>query len=141
LFDRRNIILPHFHYNNLCIIYKAVSEAFYFLPAHISFPVLGSKLENKMARLWTSVIVELSCVISGERYDVVVNANKTPGTYWIHMRGIGECAFPENEVYQLAVLRYTGTNQARNDPPGYNGGFSTGGAVRDTKFSLSKYAE
>ena len=69
------------------------------------------------------------CINSGERYDVVVNANQNPGTYWIHMRGLGECSTPETEVYQLAVLRYLGTNQARNDPPSYNGGFTRGGAV------------
>ncbi|PNF18423.1 hypothetical protein B7P43_G09045 [Cryptotermes secundus] len=67
-------------------------------------------------------------LFSGERYDVVVNANQSPGTYWIHMRGLGECAFPEEQVYQLAVLRYTGTNQARNDPPGYDG-FGIDGTV------------
>jgi hypothetical protein len=83
--------------------------------------------------------VAFSDVISGERYDVVVNANQTPGTYWIHMRGVAECAFPEEEVYQLAVLRYTGTNQVRNDPPGYNDGFGMGGTVCEAAFSLSKY--
>jgi hypothetical protein len=36
---------------------------------------------------------------------------------------------PEEEVYQLAVLRYIGTNQARNDVPRYNGGFTAGGRV------------
>lgn len=69
------------------------------------------------------------CIISGERYDVVLNANQNPGTYWIHMRGLGECSVPEEEVYQLAVLRYEGTNQARNDAPSYNGGFARGGTV------------
>lgn len=59
----------------------------------------------------------------------MVNANQNPGTYWIHMRGLAECAFPEEEVYQLAVLRYLGTNQVRNDVPSYNGGFARGGTV------------
>jgi hypothetical protein len=106
-----------------------------------AWPLWGPKLENKMARIWIGVKVAFSCVISGERYDVVVNANQAPGTYWIHMRGIGECAFPDEEVYQLAVLRYTGSNQARNDPPGYSDGFGVGGTVCETASSLSKYAE
>jgi hypothetical protein len=84
--------------------------------------------------------VAFSCVISGERYDVVVNANQSPGAYWIHMRGLAECAFPEEEVYQVAVLRYTGSNQVRNDPPGYNDGYGMDGTVCETAFSLSKYA-
>jgi len=69
------------------------------------------------------------CIISGERYDVVLNANQNPGTYWIHMRGLGACSVPEKELYQLAVLRYFGTNQARYDVPSYNGGFDRGGRV------------
>jgi hypothetical protein len=68
-------------------------------------------------------------IVSGERYDVVLNANQPPGTYWIHMRGLGECSEPAEEVYQLAVLKYLGTNEERNDPPGYNGGFGGGGTV------------
>jgi hypothetical protein len=90
-----------------------------------------------MARVLTGVKVSFSCVTSGERYDVVLNANQTPGTYWIHMRGLAECALPEEEIYQLAVLRYIGTNQARNDPPGYNGGFAGNGAVCESALSFS----
>jgi hypothetical protein len=82
-----------------------------------------------MARMVTGVKVTFSCVTSGERYDVVLNANQTPGTYWIHMRGLSQCALPGEEVYQLAVLRYIGTDQARNDPPGYDGGFAGNGEV------------
>jgi len=58
-----------------------------------------------------------------------VIANQKPGTYWIHMRGIGVFPSPDEEVYQLAVLRYSGTNQARNDVPSYNDGFARVGTV------------
>nr|AON96381.1 laccase 1 [Coptotermes formosanus] len=75
------------------------------------------------------VTVRSVVIFSGERYDVVVNANQNPGTYWIHIKGLSECAFPDEQVYQLAVLRYLGTNQARNDVPAYNGGFGRGGTV------------
>jgi hypothetical protein len=95
-------------------------------------PSRNSKIENRTARIRADVKVSLSYVTLGERYDVVLNANQAPGTYWIHMRGLAECAIPEEEVYQLAVLRYIGTNQARNDPPAYNGGFGRGGTVRET---------
>jgi len=72
---------------------------------------------------------------------VVLNANQKPGTYWIHMRGLAECSIPEEQIYQLAVLRYIGTNQVRNDPPGYNGGFGGGGTVSAAAFQLSMNAE
>jgi hypothetical protein len=53
------------------------------------------------------------------------------------MRGLGECSDPGEELYQLAVLRYLGTNQARNNPPGYNGGFGNSGTVcKKQKFNL-----
>lgn len=42
--------------------------------------------------------------LSGERYDVVINANKPIGNYWIKAKGIGDCEF--NEVFQTAVLNY-----------------------------------
>jgi hypothetical protein len=69
------------------------------------------------------------CFISGERYDVVVNANQNPGTYWIHMKGLGVFPSPDEEVYQLALLRYSGTNEERNEVPSYDGGFARGGTV------------
>lgn len=68
-------------------------------------------------------------MFSGERYDVVLNANQNAGTYWIHMKGLGECSNPGQEVYQVAYLRYSGTNQVRNDVPSYNGGFARGGTI------------
>ena len=91
----------------------------------------GRSPDNSQLHVASIFRVKVSslCIISGERYDVVLNANQTPGTYWIHMRGLGECSFPEEEVYQLAFLRYLGTNQQRTDVPGYNGGFARGGTV------------
>ncbi|XP_069675364.1 uncharacterized protein [Periplaneta americana] len=73
--------------------------------------------------------VKVSSIImfSGERYDVVLNANQNRhNTYWIHMRGLAECSVPDEQIYQLAVLRYEGTNEARPTAPGYNGGFGNG---------------
>jgi len=45
------------------------------------------------------------------------------------MRGLGECSVPEEEVYQLAFLRYIGTNQAPYDVLSYNGSFTRAGRV------------
>nr|ALQ52760.1 laccase BP76 [Neocapritermes taracua] len=75
------------------------------------------------------VTVTSFVIYSGERYDVVVNANQNPGTYWIHMKGLGVFPSPDEEVYQLALLRYSGTNEERNEVPRYNGGFARGGKV------------
>lgn len=46
----------------------------------------------------------------GERVDFILNANQTLGYYWIHVRGLGECA--EREIYQLAILAYKGSSES-----------------------------
>ena len=43
---------------------------------------------------------------TGERVDVIVHANQPVGSYYIVVRGLGECA--EKRVQQLAILRYVG---------------------------------
>nr|XP_018904620.1 PREDICTED: laccase-3-like isoform X2 [Bemisia tabaci] len=39
---------------------------------------------------------------AGDRYDVVINADKRPNAYWIFVRGLGLCS----QVTQVAVLKY-----------------------------------
>ncbi|KAJ9592214.1 hypothetical protein L9F63_001215, partial [Diploptera punctata] len=52
--------------------------------------------------------VEIS---SGERYDFVINANQEVKSYWMEVRGKGlPCASINN--YQLAILKYEGSNDA-----------------------------
>ncbi|XP_011859537.1 PREDICTED: laccase-3-like, partial [Vollenhovia emeryi] len=54
----------------------------------------------------------------GERVDFVLNANQTPGYYWLHVRGLGECQ--ERQIYQLAILAYEGSsNLSLSSTPGY----------------------
>ncbi|XP_076232888.1 uncharacterized protein LOC143178243 isoform X2 [Calliopsis andreniformis] len=50
--------------------------------------------------------VEVNALVtsSGERVDCVLNANQPKRSYWIQVRGLGECS--EKEVQQLAILRY-----------------------------------
>ncbi|XP_050452338.1 uncharacterized protein LOC126851972 isoform X3 [Cataglyphis hispanica] len=55
---------------------------------------------------------------TGERVDVILNANQTSGYYWIHVRGLGECA--EKEIYQLAILAYKDSSKSSlSSYPGY----------------------
>lgn len=42
--------------------------------------------------------------IPGERYDIVLDANKPIASYWIQLRGMGVCA--SLGIQQLAILRY-----------------------------------
>lgn len=54
----------------------------------------------------------------GERVDVILNANQNSGYYWIHVRGLGECA--EKEIYQLAILAYEDSSKSSlSSYPGY----------------------
>jgi hypothetical protein len=70
----------------------------------------------------------LVTALTGERYDVVLEASQAVASYWIHVKGIGPCAL--DETYQLAILRYIG--DTRKEPgsraPGYEG-FSSVGPV------------
>ena len=50
--------------------------------------------------------VDIIITTAGERVDVIVNANQPVGSYYIIVRGLGECK--EKRVQQLAVLRYVG---------------------------------
>ncbi|XP_012225378.2 uncharacterized protein [Linepithema humile] len=50
------------------------------------------------------VTVDSITSFAGERYDFILHANKTVGSYWIQVRGLGDCA--ALGVQQLAILRY-----------------------------------
>ncbi|XP_015605758.1 uncharacterized protein LOC107272784 [Cephus cinctus] len=70
---------------------------------------------------------------SGERFDFVLTANQTVGTYWIKLKGLGECA--DNEVLQLAILRYNGGPKTPTSPrPSYNDAVSMGVEYNNMKF-------
>ncbi|XP_071552514.1 uncharacterized protein [Panulirus ornatus] len=51
-------------------------------------------------------------IYSGERYDVVLEANQPVGNYWIKFNGLIDCQ--QNQCVQGAVLRYDGAPE--NDP-------------------------
>ncbi|XP_076653957.1 uncharacterized protein LOC143359705 [Halictus rubicundus] len=52
---------------------------------------------------------------SGERVDCIINANKTVDSYWIHVRGLGECE--NTAVHQLAILQYDGAPSIPSESP------------------------
>uniref|UniRef100_A0A1B6CMC5 Plastocyanin-like domain-containing protein n=1 Tax=Clastoptera arizonana TaxID=38151 RepID=A0A1B6CMC5_9HEMI len=55
----------------------------------------------------------------GERYTVVVNANRNIGSYWIHVRALGLCT--HTAARQVAVLHYAGaSNQPVSAIPRFN---------------------
>jgi hypothetical protein len=124
-------VAVHFHSKCPCLHLNGTT---WFLPAvkrYIYWHIAARLPDNFPLHVTSIFTMKASslCIISGERYDVVLNANQNPGTYWIHMRGLEECSAPERELYQLAVLRYIGTNQERYDVPSYNDGFDRGGTV------------
>ncbi|XP_034935568.1 laccase-5-like [Chelonus insularis] len=58
--------------------------------------------------------VYVNTIVSGpgERIDFVINANRTVKSYWIQVRGLGECS--ETEINQLATIQYEGTPEEGN---------------------------
>ncbi|XP_014471746.1 PREDICTED: laccase-4-like [Dinoponera quadriceps] len=62
---------------------------------------------------------------AGERYDFILHANQSVGTYWIQVRGMGGCS--ETRVQQLAMLRYKGASKKPQlQAPAYNEGLPQG---------------
>ncbi|KAJ9592217.1 hypothetical protein L9F63_001218, partial [Diploptera punctata] len=66
--------------------------------------------------------VDYLVLYSGERYDVVLEANQAPGQYWIHIKGLSTCV--STKIYQLGILQYedaNAQNQQLSADPGYEG--------------------
>ncbi|XP_054006963.1 uncharacterized protein LOC128891497 [Hylaeus anthracinus] len=57
-------------------------------------------------------VVDAAITSAGERLDCVIHADQKPRSYWIQVRGLGECA--EKKVQQFAILKYKG---ALETPP------------------------
>lgn len=69
--------------------------------------------------------IDAITMASGERVDFILNANQTSGYYWIHVRGLGECAERNAGIYQLAILAYKGSSKSSlSSYPGYFFGVS-----------------
>ncbi|XP_011642479.1 laccase-1-like [Pogonomyrmex barbatus] len=65
------------------------------------------------------ISVDAITMASGERVDFIIHANQTPGFYWLHVRGLGECA--EKQIYQLGILAYQNTSKSSlSSNPGYS---------------------
>ncbi|XP_063243590.1 uncharacterized protein LOC134542927 [Bacillus rossius redtenbacheri] len=53
---------------------------------------------------------------AGERFDVVLTANQSVGSYWVRFRGLMDGDERFTSVHQVAILRYEGA--PLEDPPG-----------------------
>lgn len=54
-----------------------------------------------------------------------MTANQRPGSYWIQMRGLMDCA--DAQIQQLAILSYTGSSsQPQSSPPTYRNSLPQG---------------
>ncbi|XP_076641101.1 uncharacterized protein LOC143352472 [Halictus rubicundus] len=60
------------------------------------------------------VVVDSIISSAGERYDFVLNANQTPGAYWIRLRGLIDCA--DIKLQALAVLQYVNASATLSTP-------------------------
>lgn len=78
-------------------------------------------MEAKIVLIYTYSFI----IVSGERYDFVIEANNIPGAYWIQVRGLGECGI--KRAQQLAILRYArGPYQPSSQAPTYDVGVPQG---------------
>ncbi|XP_044004077.1 laccase-1-like [Aphidius gifuensis] len=62
---------------------------------------------------------------AGERVDFIINAMENKKSYWIQVRGLGECE--EKKVQQFAILKYNGDRQDEDtEQPDYVDGLEQG---------------
>lgn len=63
--------------------------------------------------------VDTLVILTGERVDCIIHTDQPLDSYWIQVRGLGECA--TNKVQQLAILQYDGAAATPSAPqPAYN---------------------
>ncbi|CAF0776195.1 unnamed protein product [Brachionus calyciflorus] len=74
-----------------CIMHLSIDEHNMTLIATDGQPIVPIEIESLE-------------ILSGERYDFVLNANKNPSDYWIKVQGKGSCEY--NKLFQRAILRY-----------------------------------
>jgi len=63
----------------------------------------------------TPTIASSFTIYSGERFDIVLEANQVVDNYWIRFNGLIDCE--QNMVYQGAILRYTGAPTDEPEEP------------------------
>ncbi|XP_043254604.1 laccase-3-like [Colletes gigas] len=61
------------------------------------------------------ITVDTVITSAGERVDCVLNAYQKQRSYWIQVRGLGECQ--DKKVQQLAILKYKGARETPPTPP------------------------
>ena len=85
-------------------------------------------------------LISLHIILSGERYDFVINANQAATAYWIQLRGLGECGI--RRAQQLAVLRYArGPYQPTTASPTYDFGLPQGVVSRFLVHTVRLYIQ
>ncbi|KAK6195925.1 hypothetical protein SNE40_001251 [Patella caerulea] len=55
------------------------------------------------------IVVDSFNIFAGERYDFILETNKTIGNYWFRVRGLADCGADQKRGQALAIVRYTGS--------------------------------
>lgn len=101
--------------------FRTINSEFLNCPVEISidnhnFTVIASDGYN-----FQPVEVSSFVTYAGERFDIIVNANKAVANYWVRVRGLMDCDERFTSAYQVAILRYRGAPLQNPRPaPQYN---------------------
>ena len=83
------------------------TNQFYF--GNINYIQIFSQCDFK---IWSFLFAADSLVTyAGERFDFVLNANKSVGNYWIRFRGLMDCDERFTSAHQVAILHYDGASE------------------------------
>ncbi|XP_017890302.1 laccase-like [Ceratina calcarata] len=89
--------------------FSTVCLAEFSIEGHTNLTIIAQDGANVKPKPVTNIVTA-----TGERVDFILNADQSVGTYWINVRGLGECA--GTKVLQNAILRYEGGPQRPTSP-------------------------
>jgi FtsP/CotA-like multicopper oxidase with cupredoxin domain len=90
---------PNFRYR-----FRIISNGIQMCPMEFSIDNHNLTLISFDGQPIEPMIVESFVIDLGERYDFVVETNQTPMSYWIKVRGEGDCE--KKLIYQRAIFKY-----------------------------------
>ncbi|XP_033341683.2 uncharacterized protein LOC117229350 [Megalopta genalis] len=101
---------------NDAIRFRIINSFSTVCPAEIAFHKHRCTVIAQDGALVKSKVVDKVVILTGERVDCIINTNQALDSYWIQVRGLGECAETERKVQQLAILRYQGASATPSAP-------------------------
>ncbi|XP_043252870.1 laccase-1-like [Colletes gigas] len=88
--------------------FRLINAEFLNCPVELSIDSHTMQVISSDGRDIEPIEAESLVSYAGERFDFVVNTNRSVGNYWMRFRGLMDCDERFTKAYQVAILRYEG---------------------------------